>query len=498
MMEQAYEIPEDTKEQYLTQYEQINHFFRDLQSFQCEASTCISGQTISRRIQTEDICFYKIIKLSYDEDCPQREAFENVLLLLDDSNYNFVYILSGEQSDVSLYIGVVNNSTNRNASNASDYGRTLQDAMEGNFSGSKLEKVKGAQLEQLIGTRYHSAGAIVGIPSRNETDGSYDFQGTDRLINSMAGLKRKWRLVISCEPVQKRDVLQLQNDAFNLYNRLSIASKASVQGSKSHGVGVTFGQSSTTTNQKGRSTHEDRSNSSSDTSRRTSGKTTSSSRGYGQSISESVASGNSHSRNSNDGISQSISFELANKHAADLMKYIDEELLSRLRSGLTRGLFKTSVYYMADTPAAAKKLGEIVTTLFQGESSSFSPLLANQFDLGYGKEYCCNFLAHELPGQTVSEDAALLYGHPTVHNGHLMMSSYLTSKEVCLFAGLPRKEVPGISLSKGVEFGLNQKQVSKDGIELGPVIQRGRELIGNTFLSAALLVVGRQRLAISC
>ena len=27
MMEQAYEIPEDTKDQYLTQYEQINHFF---------------------------------------------------------------------------------------------------------------------------------------------------------------------------------------------------------------------------------------------------------------------------------------------------------------------------------------------------------------------------------------------------------------------------------------------------------------------------------------
>ena len=228
MMEQAYEIPEDTKEQYLTQYEQINHFFRELQSFQCEASTCISGQTISRRIQTEDICFYKIIKLSYDEDCPQREAFENVLLLLDDSNYNFVYILSGEQSDVSLYIGVVNNSTNRNASNASDYGRMLQDAMEGNFSGSKLEKVKGAQLEQLIGTCYHSAGAIVGIPSRNETDGTYDFQGTDRLINSMAGLKRKWRLVISCEPVQKRDVLQLQNDAFNLPKR-TIDSRRSQQ-----------------------------------------------------------------------------------------------------------------------------------------------------------------------------------------------------------------------------------------------------------------------------
>lgn len=142
MMEQAYEIPEDTKEQYLTQYEQINHFFRELQSFQYETSPCISGQTISRRIQTEDICFYKIIKLSYDEDCPQREAFENVLLLLDDSNYNFVYILSGEQSDVSLYIGVVNNSTNRNASNASDYGRMLQDAMEGNFSGSKLEKLR--------------------------------------------------------------------------------------------------------------------------------------------------------------------------------------------------------------------------------------------------------------------------------------------------------------------------------------------------------------------
>lgn len=472
----------DATKQYLVQSEQINSFFQELQLFQSEKAIDISDLAILEKIQTNDVCFYKIKKLSYDEECPQRESFENVLLTLDDIRYNFVYILSGNQSGVELYIGVVNNFIGT-ADNASDYGRMIRDAMEGNFSGSKLEKVKGKELEQLIGKQYQSAGSIVGIPSLNETDSRYDFQGTDRLINSMVGLD--WRLVVVCEPVSRREILALQESAFELYNRLTVASKASVQESKSYGVGITFGQSHTDTRQKGWSTHEDNSDSNTDTRETSSGrshaKMSGKTWGHGKNASESTAKGDNQGGSANENISRSITFELANKHAADLMKYIDEELLCRLKSGLTRGMFKSSVYYMADTPAAATKLKEIVTTLFQGDSSSFSPLLANQFILKKGKQYCCSFLNHELPSQVVSMDTALLYGRPIGFNGGLVLSSYLTSKEVCLLASLPRKEVSGIALSEGVEFGLNQRQVTSDSIELGSIMQRGRKLAGNSF-----------------
>lgn len=464
---------QDVNEQYLAQSKQINNFFYELQLFQNERPIQIDDRAVISESQTNDVCFYKIKKLSYDEDCPRREAFENVLLTLDDSHYNFVYILSGSRSGVELYIGVVNNFTGK-SNDASDYGRMIQDAIEGNFSGSKLEKVKGKDLEQLLGKRYRSAGTIVGIPSLNSTDSDYDFQGTDRLINSMSGLD--WRVIVVSEPVSRMEVLNLQESAFELYNRLTVASKASVQESKSYGVGITFGQGRSDSHQKGWSVHEDVGNSIADEKR-----TTNKNRGYGKNASESISHSDNQGGNTNESVSRSITFELANKHAADLMKYIDEELLCRLKSGLTRGMFKTSVYYMADTPAAATKLREVITTLFQGDTSSFSPLLAHEFKLMKGKEYCCSFLNHSMPDQNVSMDTALLYGRPIEQNGNLALSSYLTSKEVCLLAGLPRKEVSGIALCEGIEFGLNRREVSGESIRLGPIMQRGRELNGNDF-----------------
>ena len=45
---------------------------------------------------TDDMCFYRVLRLSYDEEYPRREAFENVLNSLDNEAYNFVYTqLSG-------------------------------------------------------------------------------------------------------------------------------------------------------------------------------------------------------------------------------------------------------------------------------------------------------------------------------------------------------------------------------------------------------------------
>lgn len=472
----------DENKNCLAQSESINSFFKELQIFQSKSESAISVRNLNQtNDKIDDVYFYKIKKLSYDEDCPQRESFENVLLMLDDIHYNFVYILSGDGSSVELYIGVVNNSTS-NYDKACDYGQMIQNAMEGNFSGSNLERVSDEKLVKLFEKEYRCAGSVVGIPSLNETSSDYDFQGTDRLINSMVG--QDWRLVVVCEPVSKEEVLKLQESAFDLYNRLVVASKASLQESRSHGIGITFGQSHTDTRQKGWSTHEDRN----DAKEVGPGRTRANAKGSGKNASISAANSDNYGGNFNESTSRSITFELANKHAADLMKYIDEELLCRLKSGLTRGMFKTSVYYMADTPAAATKLKEVVTTLFQGEVSSFSPLLANKFTSkeelqDWGNEdlkYCCDFLNHKLP-QKVSMDTALLYGRPIDSGGGLGLSSYLTSKEVCLLAGLPRKEVSGIALREGVEFGLNQRQVSDDNIKLGSIMQRGRKLEGNIF-----------------
>lgn len=47
------------------------------------------------------------------------------------------------------------------------------------------------------------------------------------------------------------------------------------------------------------------------------------------------------------------------------MSYIDEELLKRMKIGFSKGLYKTSLYYMAETPVAANQLKNSIMALFR-------------------------------------------------------------------------------------------------------------------------------------
>ena len=188
----------------------------------------VGGLSIS-----DDMCFYHITKLSYDEEYPRREAFENVLNVMEDEGFNFVYILSGNERGVELYIGVVKNHREKSTTLSTvRYGEIVENAFKGNFSGSSLCKLEEDELQdKIIGRagKYTSAGIISGIPSINESDTGeeYDFQGIDRLINSMLG--QNWRVAVVCEPVCQAEILRLRDDVYELYNRLSVFAKISVQ-----------------------------------------------------------------------------------------------------------------------------------------------------------------------------------------------------------------------------------------------------------------------------
>ena len=60
-------------------------------------------------LRDDEICFYKVKRLTFDEDYPHREAFENVLRTQDNEAFNFVYILDGNERGIELYLGVVRN-----------------------------------------------------------------------------------------------------------------------------------------------------------------------------------------------------------------------------------------------------------------------------------------------------------------------------------------------------------------------------------------------------
>lgn len=56
-------------------------------------------------LRMNELCFYKVKQLSYDEEYPRREAFENVLMSMDNSAFNLVYVLTGSKKVLS-YVSV--------------------------------------------------------------------------------------------------------------------------------------------------------------------------------------------------------------------------------------------------------------------------------------------------------------------------------------------------------------------------------------------------------
>lgn len=479
---------EDTKVLQLEQSNEIIDLFGNLQMANAnEIVTSVADLDFPRNgeLRNNEMCFYKIKQLAYDEDYPRREAFENVLLSMNNQAFNFVYVLTGTEEGIELCVGVVQNQ-NENIPvlgkklSAVNYGEIVAKVFEGNFNGSILEKMNGDELDKLVGSglqNYKNAGTIIGIPSVNENENGekYDFQGIDRLVNSMLGLE--WRLIIVCELVSKKEILEVREDVYELYNRLSLYAKRTIQHSENDGKTLSFGTSQSDskgqnwgyskTKGRSRDTHDE------ETSR---GTHTDESKSEGQSRDH--QEGKNQGFSMNRGSSTAVTVEIANKHAEELMKYINEDLLERLNVGYSKGLFKSSIYYMAKEPTHANRLKVGIMSLFQGDNFSYSPLHAQSIDLSdtKNKNILKVFQNQYVDRLDASDDALLLLGRP-YYGKYVGLNSYLTTSEISLIAGLPQKEVPGLTLKEGVGFGLNEKKIDTDAaINLGVMVQKGRDL----------------------
>lgn len=478
----------ETTTEKLAQSNEILNLFGMIQSANTEmvvSSVASLDFPANGELRNNQMCFYKVKQLSFDEDYPRREAFENVLLSMNNQAFNFVYVLTGTKEGIELCIGVVQNQ-NENLPvlgkklSAANYGEIVANVFEGNFNGSILEKMNSSELDKLVGTglqTYNNAGTIIGIPSINENENGeeYDFQGIDRLVNSMLGLE--WRLVIVCEPVSKREILEVREDVYELYNRLSVYAKKTVQHSENDGKSISFGTSQS--DSRGKNWGYSKSKGKSGDKHGESW-----SDGWNSSEQNSEGQSRDHQEGKNQGFSMnrgssnSVTIEIANKHAEELMKYINEDLLERLKTGYSKGLFKSSIYYMAKEPTHANRLKVGIMSLFQGDNSAYSPLYAQSIDIEdpSNRSILKTYQNQYVDRNDASDDALLLLGRP-FYGKYVGLNSYLTTGEISLIAGLPQKEVPGLILKEGVGFGLNEKTIEKESaINLGVMVQKGRDL----------------------
>lgn len=437
-------------------------------------------------IDMKDCCFFKLTSLTYDDAYPHREAFENVLSSIDNPSFNFIYILSGSPLGVDIYIGTARNynSDYDTRIHAVNYARMIEASFKGNFQGSTLNKLSREDMQAEIFnpiSKLKRTSLITGVPSinKNENGKDSDFQGIDRLINSMSG--ETWRLITICEPAPTIEVQHVKDKIYELYERLHKFSKQSMQFGGNQSKSISTTKSNSSSKSKSIGTNESKTNGSSsggglDSTNK------SSSKGTNQNKTESESSSDTYGQTSTKGKSFSVTGEVINKKIQETLKYLDEELLERMKLGHGKGLFKVSTYAMAENLNNLERLKSSIFSVFQGDKSSFSPLTARMIDdkieptrvkmLGNFQNYT------EI--SCINPEVPMIYGNP-IEGCHIGLSTYMTAKEISLIAGLPMKEVLGLELKEGVEFGLNiNKSNDKlDQMILGHIIHRGQKLDNN-------------------
>lgn len=440
-----------------------------------------------QRYNEREICFFRVDRLSYDEKYPMREAFENILLTLTDTSFNLVYIIDGDDNGISVYIGVIKSNDGSTLS-AGNFGEIIRKSFESNYNGSVLHRItndKNALNKTVFDAaeRFKHSGCVIGVPGTNDNDSAekLDFQGMDRLINTMLG--SNWRITIVCEPVSKREIQRMRSEVYSLYERLKPHSRTSFQKGTNHSESDTTGENSSFTKGKNKGTNDSRATSNGGgNDSGTKNWNTTETRGTQTGTSESSTIGESKSRSNSRGSSASLTLELENKTISEALKYIDEELLPRINLGYTRGMYRTSLTYMADNTANLIKLKAGIMSLFKGEKAFFNSLVSKNLPIpnGTAANFLNCFTSRSCERENISDDNLILKGIP-FYNDAMYLSTYLTPKEVSVIAALPQKEVPGLTLRESVGFGLNldskrNDNSDKSGIALGRVVHNGRTL----------------------
>lgn len=201
----------------------------------------------------------------------------------------------------------------------------------------------------------------------------------------------------------------------------------------------------------------------------------STSRNKGDGSSTNVTTTTGRSESSTSGSSSSLTFDVKNKRVTDILKYIEEQLIPRIKRGEAKGMFRTAVYVGAGTPLNCELLSNTVLALAQGDKSYDAPV--------YARDLKDIALPQSLEITRVPLDDPRLAPYceldsRPVKNGMIDLGTWLTAQEISMVAGFPQKEVPGLELREQVPFGLNinARVDDEDRIDLGFMMQEGCRL----------------------
>ena len=195
-----------------------------------------------------NVVLYHIKEVTFEgeEKSPRREAFENVIGMIQNEGVNFIYLILGDKEKVSFYFGLVkeNKYDVELPMPIDEMGNNLlKSAIRGNFRGSKIEEVSPEEMVEIFdkmtkstNNRNKKYASVIGTPGINESEDKKSFQGVDRLVDVMQG--DEFGLCILAKPLSKKAIKKIEDDLYKIYESLSTFSKISLQEGKNISAGT--------------------------------------------------------------------------------------------------------------------------------------------------------------------------------------------------------------------------------------------------------------------
>ena len=225
--------------QVIEKEERLQFLEEMFESTELKVTESYNYPTIMEDLSNVVLYHIKEVTFEGEEKSPRREAFENVIGMIQNEGVNFIYLILGDKKGVSFYFGLVKESKYNGElpMPIDEMGNNLlRSAIRGNFRGSKIEEVSPEEMVEIFDrmqvnsenknlTRKYAS--VIGTPGINESEDKKSFQGVDRLVDVMQG--DDFGLCILAKPLSKRAIKKIEDDLYQIYNSLSTFSKISLQ-----------------------------------------------------------------------------------------------------------------------------------------------------------------------------------------------------------------------------------------------------------------------------
>ncbi|MGA2149397.1 MAG: DUF87 domain-containing protein [Bryobacteraceae bacterium] len=386
---------------------------------------------------------------------------QNVISSFRDGAHSLVFIVTGEEHHVKLYLGLYKLDPTSHAQTA-DLLQVLASGLHGNFPGIRLNALgaRDVSLELLrpIATLRH-IGAITGIPSLKAESKDVFVQGLERLTNSLRG--DQYCLMVIAEPIPETTVDEVIQRCRDLGSEIH----AWVRGTFSDSVALT-------------TSHADQKGGSLGGGLLMGGASLLGGMlGFGPLLGAagpllgSIVGGAGFSMGRTDSTSEArtrgMSREVLNKTAAFCETVLDR-YVERLQEGKNLGFWSSGTFLLAENETALRRGQGVVRAVLSGAETYFEPL--RSVDTAAHVEVLRDALMQfRNPSVKLPPEAP----HPLGQVFH-KLATPLNTAELSLAMSLPHEEIPGVRLTPIADFGLNPPAAS--GFALGQVMYRGEIL----------------------